>query len=272
MLTVVVLSLFCFSFAVSALKVDGVMNDSAWLDSYSTVFISSSDVSNCDADFASVSVLSDKKSNQLLFGFKVELNSPIENSTDYGVAVSINSGEFIYVTADGVSGYDAEKYSLEGAARVLSDKAFVSEVIIGVKYGLSSVDTVEVRVVDSHGMPSTVFSLDSAGILSDLTAEETSEKSERTSAKKKSTTKKYSKKTKQTTAESITENTLSDSDKIYNNYFESNQYVPYDEQTTVLTMEQIKVQRGFSYAAVAALILLALGICVVVNVKHDKNS
>jgi len=44
------------------------------------------------------------------------------------------------------------------------------------------------------------------------------------------------------------------------------------EETTVLTVRQMKFQKEFTYAAVTALIILALGICVAVNLARDKKT
>ncbi len=273
LLLAIVLFSLCFAFSASAIKIDGIMNDSSWIDSDSVVFVSSADNPNCDVEFASVSVLTDKKSNQILLGFRVELSNAVENSSDYGVAVSINSDEFVYIIPSGVSAYDIDKYSADGSVSLVNEKYFVAEVAIGMKYGLSSVKSIDVRAVDSHGMPSNVYQLDVDSVLADLNDVTEYDKNDDpdTTKKRKSTTKKTSDKNKSTTNKTDMSETADMQNDPYAEWFESKHNTPYDEETTVLTMKQIKLQRGFSYAAVAALILLALGICVAVNVKHDKN-
>lgn len=325
-LTVAILSVFCFGFTASSIDLDGILSETDWRDAEPEVIVSLSGESNCDAYFATVSLLTEESSNRLFFGFKVKVPEISEGSVNYGVAVRINSDEFVTITPDTVSQYDNDKYSFEGVVLATSQTDFTAEVAVGVKYGLFTVQNIEVRVIDSDGEPSNVYALNVDKIVSepettttyvfeqivvpdDTTAKKTAT-TKQTTAKitttkitttKKTTTKKET--TKKTTAavEEVydfnpIEQTTKKPNKItriqgevhtfdertdviesaqttsFPYWLETTRQIPEGVETTVLTVSQLKMQKGFSYAAVAALILLALGICVVINLKRDKEN
>jgi len=322
------LSGFCFCFTASAITLDGIMSESDWRNFEPEVIVSLSGESNCDAYFATVSVLTEESSNRLFFGFKVKVPEFSEESSDYGVAVRINNDDFVYITPAAVTEYNNDKYNVEGTVQATSQTDFTAEIAVGVKYGLSTVDNIEVRVVDSDGEPSNIYALDVNEIIPEpettidspefiqvpnyITSKKTTTEKQTTAKKtttKKLTTKKYTTKksttTKKTTAveeeielqpttqkkkttipkstkptQKTTEIYLNENTEFIESYqttsfpywLETTRRIPEGEETTVLTVRQLKMQKGFSYAAVAALILLALGICVVINLKHDKDN
>lgn len=325
-LIIIMLFGYCFGFSASAISLDGIMGESDWRDVEPEVIVTLSGESNCDAYFATVSVLTEDSSNRLFFGFKVKVPELFEDSTAYGVAVKINSDEFVYITPDNITDYDIDKYSYEGVVHAASQTDFSAEIAVGVKYGLFTVDNIEVRVIDAEGEPSNVYVLDVDKIIPepetttdfyepvgmdrvDTTKKTTTEK--QTTAKKTTTKKETTKKatTKKSTTQkkttvvteaeydllTTTKKAKSTTDKTvkttrsttvaesidvvesvqttsYPYWSDTAHRIPEGEETTILTTRQLKMQKGFSYAAVAALILLALGICVVINLKHDKDN
>jgi hypothetical protein len=46
---------------------------------------------------------------------------------------------------------------------------------------------------------------------------------------------------------------------------------PYNEETTVLTVSEVKLYKNINYTVVCVLIVTALGICVAVNLSRDKE-
>ncbi len=318
------LSGFCFCMTASSIDLDGILSETDWRNKEPEVIVSLSGESNCDAYFATVSVLTEESSNRLFFGFKVKVPEFREESVNYGVAVRINDDEFVYLTPAAVSNYNNDKYSFEGTVRATSQTDFTAEVAVGVKYGLFTVENIEVRVVDADGEPSNVYTLNVNEIISepetvidspeliqppDYTTAKNPTTEKQTTAKKTTTTQenttKKSTSTKKTTVAPEGENELqpttqktnittkktikfttkptdisvpSESTEIAESYqisfpywLETTCHIPEGAETTVLTVRQLKMQKGFSYAAVAALILLALGICLVINIKHDKD-
>lgn len=328
LLIVFMLSCFAFGFTSSSIDFDGIMSETDWRNIEPEVIVSLSGESNCDVYFATVCVLTEESSNRLIFGFKVKVPGFAEDSANHGVAVRINNDEFVYITPDTVSEYDYDKYHFESVVNATSQTDFTAEIAVGVKYGLFTVDNIEVRVMDSDGEPSNVYTLNVGEIItqpqtvvqepqfeavevivpaeSPTTQKQTTTKKTTTKAtttkkpttQKETTTKKTTvadeeldlqpttKKQKDTTNKSTikTEDTTSNyiveesTDIVETNqttsfpyWYETTRRISDSEETTVLTVNQLKLQKGLSYAAVAALILLALGICVVINLKHDKE-
>lgn len=322
------LSGLCFGFNCASIDFDGIMSETDWRNVEPEIIVNLSGESNCDVYFATVSVLSEESSNRLIFGFKVKVPTFDEESVNYGVAVKINSDEFVYITPDTVSEYDNDKYYFEGVVNATSQTDFTAEVAAGIKYGLFTVNNIEVRVLDSDGEPSNVYTLNVGEIITQAetaiqtpplegvevivpadnpttqkqtTAKKTTTKKETTTKKpttqKSTTTKKIkttveeydlpptTRKLKSTTHKSIkttndTTNYIIDETTnivetnrttTFPYWYETTRRIPEGEETTVMTVNQLKIQKGFSYAAIAALILLALGICVVINLKHDKE-
>lgn len=323
------LSCFAFGFTSSSIDFDGIMSETDWRNIEPEVIVSLSGESNCDAYFATVCVLTEESSNRLIFGFKVKVPGFAEDSANYGVAVSINNDEFVYITPDTVSEYDYDKYHFEGVVNATSQTDFTAEIAVGVKYGLFTVDNIEVRVMDSDGEPSNVYTLNVGEIItqpqtvvqepqfeavevivpaeSPTTQKQTTTKKttttkatttkkpttqkatttkktmaadeeldlQPTTKKQKDTTNKSTIKTEDTTSNYIVEESVdiveTNQTTSFPYWYETTRRISDSEETTVLTVNQLKLQKGLSYAAVAALILLALGICVVINLKHDKE-
>lgn len=253
------------------------MSEDVWRDLQPIVFVSSAGKSGCDAKFAAVSIYTDESSGRIMFGFKADFVSFVEDSTDYGVAVRVNSDDFINVTAGGISYFNQDKYSVEGAAYNHTSTGITAEVALGIKYGLSTVESIDVRVIDSQGVPSNVYAIKLENVFGEaerLTSRINS--GETYSQSKKNTTQKTTKKSTkpEKTTFQLVENVpaVTYTTEPYTDWWEAKPEIPEGAETTVLTMDQYKMHKGFSYAAVAGLILLALGICVVINLKNDKKS
>ena len=281
LLSLAVFSILVFSvctFSVTALKVDGVISELEWESAATEVLVNSSTKSNCDIVYGSVSILEDTKSNIIYLGFKANLSEAIidievaENefveNTNYGVAISVNSGDFVYITPDNVTEFDAEKYNFDTCVCAYSEYSYSAEVALGVKYGISSIESIDIRFVDSSSVPSNVYSVDVNLLVSSFDAETGTETVKTTSPRVPKTTVPN----KSSVSNSNKPTTVISNDGYVVQTEQATSEFYSDEATTVLTASQLKLQKTFSYIALAALILLSLGICIVVNVMHDKKS
>lgn len=272
-----------FTFESAALKIDGFLNENEWKNTQPTVLVTNSDVANCEIDKGIVSIFCDNLTEKIYLGFKVSLTDTVDDENNsYGVSFSVGSDEFVKVTNKGISSYDTDKYSVEAKITAYSDTAFGVEAVIGVKYGLDSVDTVRVRFIDADGSPSNVYSMkilpDSAEKSETVQLQQpvynngsTDNEVKTTKYKKAASETKKSKISKSETTKRKT--TSSSSEDYVNNVLTTNADANLlaQEETTVMTVKQVKIQKGFTYAAVTVLIILALGICVAVNLARDKE-
>lgn len=267
------------SFESAALKIDGFLNEKEWKNTQPTVLITDSKAANCEVDKGIVSVFCDESTEKIYLGFKVSLTDTVDDENDsYGVSFSVGSGEFIKVTDNGISSYDKDKFSVEAEITAYSDSAFGVETVIGVKYGLDSVETVRVRFIDADGSPSNVYTVEvPRNIVAESESvqlqqpihnnrpadnEERTTKSSATKKPKKSKLETTKRKTTALTVENYINSTVA-------TYTDTNPLM--QEETTVMTVKQVKMQKGFTYAAVALLLILALGICVAINLARDKE-
>ncbi len=300
---ILVLSLLvtCLSFEVSALKIDGALNDKEWKTAEKVEIISSSDTPNCGIEYGMVYIFCNESESRIYLGFKAKLSDEIDENSLYGAAVSADSGDFIYVTADGISDYNTGKYGVEGEVCSYADSVFSVEIALGIKYGLSTVDTLRIRFVDVTGSPSNVYTVSIPhGDLShsepstlpinnnsggaDGTTERTTKvkttkpKTTKPKTTKVKTTKAKTTKVKTTKAKTTKAKTTKTDSTLNSKYTIAAEQTavattadPYGEETTVLTVREVKLQKGFTYASVCVLILLALGICLAVNYARDKE-
>ncbi len=200
--TCIVLCNCLFLFNASALRLDGVMDEPAWRDAQSFVLSVKTAQSNCGVKYGVVSVLEDAKSSRLNFGFKVTLDESVAESTYYGVAVKINSSDFIYVTANGAEPYDTDKFAVYHSCSVYPEDTFTLELDVAVKYGLHTVQSIAVRFIDANGISSNVYELDySVSAQTETTAESTT----KVTTTKEKTTKEKTTQSATTKAEKTTQ-------------------------------------------------------------------
>ena len=147
------------SFNAFALNIDGALLEAEWKSADETVLVSSTDNANCDISYGIVYVFCDESASRIYIGFKAKLTEKIDENSAFGAAFSADSDEFIYVTTKGVSGYDTDKYDVEAEACSYSDSVYSVEVALGIKYGMSSVDSLRVRFVDASGSPSNIYTV-----------------------------------------------------------------------------------------------------------------
>ncbi len=265
------------SFESSAIKIDGFLNETEWKNTQPTVLVTDSDEANCAVDKGVVSIFCDDSTEKIHIGFKVSLSDVFDDKNDlYGVAVSVGNGDFIKATKNGISSYDTDKFSVEAKVAAYSDSAFGAEIIIGVKYGVDSVDTVRVRFIDADGLPSTVYTME---IPSDSAEESVTvqpvKDNKPADSDEKTTKLSATKKPKTTKAKTTKPEKTASADEAYINDLvttDADTSPLMQEETTVMTVKQVELQKGFTYAAVASLIILALGICVAVNLARDKEN
>lgn len=275
-----IFSASAFIFNANALKIDGVLDESNWKTAEKYSLVTSSAVSNCDVKLGVVSVFNEGKTSRINFGFKVKLSENIGESRLYGVAISINSSEFIYITADSVSSYNTDLFGVEYAIDVTGADSFNAEVAIGMKYGLDSLDDIRVRFVDVSGSPSTVFELEYTPSLSSADEEPTTLPIYINDTQPKETTKRIEKTTKQKitkTKSTKAKSTKLRSDKTDYTVTVSTAWYEYttDENfTTQLNMKQMKFYDGAFKSLVIVILILMLGVCVSINVirQNKKNN
>lgn len=270
---------------VSALKIDGVMDEADWKNAEKFNIIVSSSSANCKVKLGVVFVLEERKNNRINFGFKVKLSENIGESKSYGVAISINNSDFIYISADSLSDYNTDLFGVEYAFEVTGEDSFNVEVGLGMKYGIDSFENVRVRFIDASGAPSTVFDVDyklSSSAVDEETAtvptsvdnaelQSPTNKAEKTTTNKTTkvkTTKAKTTKEKSTKLKSdIPDYTVTVSTAWYQNTTDEN-------ATTQLNMTQMRFYDNTFKTLVIIILLLMLGICVSVNVirQNKKNN
>ncbi len=278
----------CLPLNASAVNTDGVLDENEWKNIRPTVLVSGTDVANCGVENGIVYIFCDESKDRIYIGFKVKLSQDINEESSYGIAFSADSDGFVNITPNGISSYDTDKFSVEAKVCAYSDTAFSAEVAVGVKYGLDTADSIRVRFIDADGIPSNVYALkvpfdtstDSDSFQTQKAADSDKGSSEsrtdRITAAKTTvpkTTKPKSSKPKATKEYDEFNYTASaiagfDGDVHTSDLINAVSH----EETTVLTVRQMKFQKGFTYAAVTALIILALGICVAVNLARDKKT
>ena len=275
----------CLPFNVSAVNTDGILDENEWENIQPTVLVSGADVANCGVKNGIVYIFCDESEDRIYIGFKVKLSQNIKEDSSYGVAVSADSGGFANITPNGISSYDTDKFSVEAKVCTYSDTAFSAEVALGVKYGLETADSIRVRFIDADGIPSNVYTLK---VPYDTSAKSDSFPTQKAGDGDKGTTgKSHNKVTAAKTTVPKTTKPKSSNPKAYDEFSDTASAVAgsygdvqtsdrinsvSSEETTVLTVKQMKFNKGFTYAAVAALIILALGICVAVNLSRDKEN
>ncbi len=272
----------CLPFEAAAINTDGFLNETEWKNAQPIVLVTKSDAANCDVENGIVYIFCDEPTDRIYIGFKVKLTDYVDESNYYGASVSVGSVDFIKITQNGISSYDTDKFSVEAKISAYSQTAFSVEAVIGVKYGLSAVDTVKVRFIDAEGVPSNVYTVklpyntvtesETAQSQQPITDSGLSDENFDNTTKVKTTAPKTTKPktTKRKTSETYDKDNLTKAPTVNKEVSSQANQLP-QEETTVLTVRQVKMQKGFTYAAVTALILLALGICVAVNLAHDKD-
>lgn len=303
----VICSLHVFSVSV---VVDGNVNERAWIDTSTYVLVSATDVSNNAVEFATAAVLSED--NYLLYlGFKVNVGGSINETTPHGVRISINNGDFIEISRQGVSAYDTSLYNITAAVQEYSSTSYRVEMSLGIKYGLDNVDSIRVQFIDGNGDNSNTYPIPlpqqqteetttyaqsetTTKKLTDNTTRITTTKKETTAKRttterttkgrttaEKTTKEKTTKETttkKQTTkrtAESITVKTVT----VYITVpvaAESSAQTTLDETVTTAAEEEtqsgsMKPYKELTYFGIAGLLILTFGICVMVNMTNDRN-
>lgn len=271
----------CSSFDSFAVEIDGALLETEWKSADETVLVSSADNANCDINYGIVYIFCDKSASRVYLGFKAKLTEKIDENSAFGAAFSADSGEFVYVTTEGVSDYNTDKYEVEAETCCYSDSVYSVEVALGIKYGMSTVDTLRVRFVDSSGNPSNIYTVNVLDVNSSDennitkpaynssdTAGDSVEKTTkvRTTKPKKSKPKTTGPKKTQT---DIVPTQAADTANI--NGAINTTANPYNEETTVLTVSKVKLYKNINYTLVCVLIVTALGICVAVNLSRDKE-
>ena len=213
-----------------------------------------------------------KSADKLTFGFKATVSEPLSQNSDYGVGISLNSGEFIYVRLSGVSAYDSSKYSVDGRVISTYQTSFTAEVVVALKYGIDSVEKLDLRFVDGNSVPTKVYSVATDAFLTVPTTVYASQTDTAKTTCVTSTKSTKPQKTRTTVqAETVTSESTGQQTYLYYESYTAFQGEKHTEDTTVMTLRSLKVLRGFSYAAIAVLILLAFAICVMINLKHDNE-
>ncbi len=158
----VLLSCFTFlalTFGSYAVELDGVLNNSEWLEGEIFTF-ESPDGFNNEVNFAYMRIIPRTAGNQLYLcvSMKVDEMQSTENSA---ILISFNGGEEICLKGDGSSSYDKNLYNVEHAMAYDDSSAdIVYEIMLGVKHGIPENSFLTVRLCDCDGSPSNEFRFD----------------------------------------------------------------------------------------------------------------
>lgn len=309
---IVILILPCVFAAKSAyIEIDGYVNEKAWHSAKTQVLVPSSGVSNSDVDFATAQVLFDEDNHLAYLGFKVRLTTNMEDLAErgYGIRLSINGGDFIEFTALSADEYDIDAYSYTVGLSSQDGVRFNAEVLLGVKYGLETLDSIRVRFIDGFGIPSNAYEVDLPQLLSEqnttssfeeyttnsitTTAKPTTTKPTTTqhkttvcsTTKKQTTVKSVSiaeqKSTKptdttkdtKTTVKAVTVYITIPVSQISSVQNDTEMSTSAAQETSESNEEKIsKPQKISAYFGVAALLVATFGVIVVVNMNAEKKA
>lgn len=302
----IVISLLAFTLRVSGLeiKTDGIADEKIWLDAPTQVLVSAEGNSNNAVTFAVTSCVYDEETNRAYLLFKVNTDTVIDSSTPHGLLINVDNSGFIGVSNNGVESYDTAFYLIESGIYEYSNGAFCVEICLGVKLGLRSLERVEVMLVDGNGIPSNSYELSLPSLPSEetttqflyqttapTTSETTTNNTTRITTTKSSTTvsktEKTTKQTKTTLAKTTTAKTTKakttkakttkakTTAKVVTVYVTVTESVstPNTETSAESTLvnEEQQTYKELKYAAVAGLIILIFGLCVIINMNNDKN-
>lgn len=309
----IVILIFPCAFAAksSYIDIDGYVNEKAWHSAKTQVLLPSTGVSNSDVDFATAQVLFDEDNHLVYLGFKVRLTTDTEDLAErgYGIRLSINGGDFIEFTALSADEYDIDAYNYTVGFSSDGGVRFNAEVLLGVKYGLETLESIRVRFIDGFGIPSNAYEVDLPQLLNEqtttalavddttnsitTTAKTTTTKPTATERKttacstaKKQTTAKAvtaakpdktkptaTKKATKTTVKAVTVYITIPVSEISSVQNETEMSTSAAQETSESNEEKIsKPQKISAYFGVAALLVATFGVIVVVNMNAEKKA
>lgn len=242
--------------------------------------------------------------NGTVFSPSQETAEPVEYL--HGVRINVDNSGFVGVSHNGIELYNSNLYYIEAAVSEYNSSAFGVELCLGVKLGLHTLESISVQFVDGNGVPSNAYTLALPTLPSEETTtlyqlildETTAETTTKNNTTRITTTKLTTEKTtkdKKTTAEKTTKekNTKEKTTKPKTTKLRTTKpkttakvvtvyvTVPGYAETTVkdstvseMSSEQVlqeKTYKELKYAAVAGLLILIFGLCVIINMLNDKN-
>ncbi len=175
LLSIILIVILCFACIISVksafVEIDGYVNERAWHSAQTQILVSGSGISNCDVDFATVQVLLDEDNHLVYLGLKARLSTAVPDleAKGYGVRISINGGEFVEFTSLSSDDYDLDSYNYTVGFSSSDGARYNAEILLGVKYGLEALESIEVRFIDGFGVPSNVYEVALPELLSEQT-------------------------------------------------------------------------------------------------------
>ena len=219
--------LFAGNFSVYAVNLDGLISPSEWKDSKEYLMFENTDESKCAVSWAYLQILESPLTNEIFFALKVlddEFNyhyfnedSPYYNeNSPTAVRLTVNGTE-LYIGMNGETDYDWEPYHVTSRFKENESlNGYTAEIRIGVKLSFNYKNTYQLRLVDSIGEPSALYSVTIDNTPAETTVQAPDLKTTiQTTARNSLTTKPYSPeptrrwtvKNKEKTTESKTEKT-----------------------------------------------------------------
>ena len=223
---IILIVMFGLAFSLGVLgagvEIDGRTNERAWVDAPGTVLVSSGDISNCAVEYAAVTTITDYDNSIVYFSFRAIVDGSIDSTTPHGVSLSINNGEPVRITRDGVSEYDTQLYSFTAALCEYNKTDFCVEAAVGIKQGIDTVYSIRVQFIDGNGDYSNAYSISlpeppteetTTAYYAQTTEQQTdyyteSKTTERKTTEKKTTTKKQTTTRKPTSERTTKETTV----------------------------------------------------------------
>ncbi len=156
---IVIFTVLSVSALSPSITLDGSVSERAWMSVETQILLTVKQSSNCDVDYADACVLYDTDSSIAYLGFEARVKNELTNTQDYGVAISLNGGDFIRITKAERPSLDPDLYSFDSAFYSGSSNLFCVEIKLGVKMGLDSLESIRVQFIDGFGVPSNAYSL-----------------------------------------------------------------------------------------------------------------
>ncbi|MCR4616358.1 MAG: hypothetical protein K5756_09450 [Clostridiales bacterium] len=162
--------IFTFNFSAFSVNLDGLIAPAEWKGSREYLIFRNTDESKCAVSWAYLRILESPSTNEIFFALEVtdnefnhhyfNVDSPYykENSPT-AVRLTVNGTE-LYIGMNGEKDYDWEPYHVTASFKEnKSVSGYTAEIRIGVKLSFNYINTYSLRLVDSVGEPSALYSV-----------------------------------------------------------------------------------------------------------------
>ncbi len=188
--------IFCLSLSIqtvaASIVCDGIVNEYEWDGSTSVTIADNKTSSGCNLDVIFLRYHYDENDRRMKLAILASEDSEDVSDTPVGIYISAGGCSEISLYPDGTKDFNSDEYSVDGAF-IQNGSVASAELDIILKDTFSSTVDIDIRLSDSFGTRSKLFTLT---LKSDdlIKAESTTEKTTKNKTTKKKTTKKSSKK------------------------------------------------------------------------------